>query len=232
MAGVLFDKNQTELCQFPGGKGGDYTIPDSVTNISGTFWACDKLTNVVMGTNITSIPDGLFEHCTSLNNIVIPKSVTSIGIFAFLGCASLTTVTIPFGVTNIGNQAFSYCPQLIAIYFLGNAPTNIGMDPFDFVTLYYLPGTSGWEASFMNYPTALWLPEMRSDNNSYGIHTNQFGFTLNWASGQTVVVEACTNLFNPDWQPLQTNTLTSGSAYFSDPQWMNYPGRFYRLRSP
>jgi hypothetical protein len=47
-----------------------------------------------------------------------------------------------------------------------------------------------------------------------------------------VVVEACTNLSNPDWQPMQTNLLTTGSAYFSDPQWTNYPNRFYRLRSP
>jgi hypothetical protein len=47
-----------------------------------------------------------------------------------------------------------------------------------------------------------------------------------------VVVEACTNLANPDWQPVQTNLLATGSVYFSDPQWTNYPGRFYRLRSP
>ena len=33
----------------------------------------------------------------------------------------------------------------------------------------------------------------------------------------TVVVEASTNLANPTWTPLATNTLTSGSAYFSDP---------------
>jgi hypothetical protein len=46
------------------------------------------------------------------------------------------------------------------------------------------------------------------------------------------VVEACTNLSNPVWQPVQTNTFTAGTAYFSDPQWTNYPGRFYRLRSP
>jgi hypothetical protein len=41
-----------------------------------------------------------------------------------------------------------------------------------------------------------------------------------------------TNLANPTWYPLQTNTLTGGSFYFSDPQWTNYPGRFYRIRSP
>ncbi len=37
--GVLFDKNQTTLIQFPGGKAGSYTIPMSVTNIGdGVFW--------------------------------------------------------------------------------------------------------------------------------------------------------------------------------------------------
>jgi hypothetical protein len=63
------------------------------------------------------------------------------------------------------------------------------------------------------------------------MQTNQFGFNINWATGQTVAVEACTNLANPAWQPVQTNTLMTGTAYFSDPQWTNYPNRFYRLRS-
>ena len=47
-----------------------------------------------------------------------------------------------------------------------------------------------------------------------------------------VVVEASTDLAQPLWAPVGTNTLTDGSSYFSDPQWTNYPGRFYRLRSP
>jgi hypothetical protein len=46
-----------------------------------------------------------------------------------------------------------------------------------------------------------------------------------------IVVEACTNLANPIWLSLSTNILTGDSSYFSDPQWTNYPGRFYRLRS-
>jgi hypothetical protein len=36
-------------------------------------------------------------------------------------------------------------------------------------------------------------------------------------------------LANLQWCPVQTNTLTEGSAYFTDPQWTNYPARFYRL---
>jgi uncharacterized delta-60 repeat protein len=67
---------------------------------------------------------------------------------------------------------------------------------------------------------------------SFGVRTNQFGFNINWASGMVVVVEACTNLAHPIWSPVGTNTLISGSSYFSDPAWTNYPGRFYRLRSP
>ena len=29
-----------------------------------------------------------------------------------------------------------------------------------------------------------------------------------------------------------TITRTGGSSYFSDPDWTNYPSRFYRLRGP
>jgi hypothetical protein len=64
------------------------------------------------------------------------------------------------------------------------------------------------------------------------VRNNQFGFNINWARGQTVVVEACTNLANPVWSPVGTNMLTGGSSYFSDPAWTNHPGRYYRLRSP
>jgi hypothetical protein len=46
------------------------------------------------------------------------------------------------------------------------------------------------------------------------------------------VVEASTTLANATWSPISTSTLISGSSYFTDPQWTNYPTRFYRLRSP
>jgi hypothetical protein len=55
--------------------------------------------------------------------------------------------------------------------------------------------------------------------------------TVSWASNATVVVEASTNLAVLDWQPLQTNTIvaTNGFFFFSDANWTNYPGRFYRV---
>jgi hypothetical protein len=66
---------------------------------------------------------------------------------------------------------------------------------------------------------------------SIGVRTNRFGFTISWATNIPVVVEAC-SMTNPTWAPLQTNTLTGGTCYFSDPQWTNYPVRCYCLRSP
>ena len=127
------------------------------------------------------------------------------------------------------------CNNLTAVYFQGNAP-SVGSSVFDGdnnATVYYLPGTTGWGTR--RYP--VFRPrcgnrKCKSSDASFGVRTNQFGFNINWASGQVVVVEACTDLANPTWFPLQTNTLTGDSCYFSDPDWTNYPGRLYRLRSP
>ncbi len=212
IAGVLFDKSQTLLVEFPGGKVGSYTIPNSVT----------------------SIGNYAFEFCTSLTSVTIPNSVSSIGGNAFVNCTSLNSVTIPSSVTSIGVYAFAYSANLSAIFFNGNAPVFFGSSLFYLspVTVYYLPGTTGWDATFAGRPPVLWNPLAQTGDGSFGVRTNQFGFNVTGSSNLVIVVEGCTNLFNSDWQPVQTNTLTTGSAYFSDPQWTNYPGRFYRLRSP
>jgi hypothetical protein len=78
----------------------------------------------------------------------------------------------------------------------------------------------------------LWDMQVQTSNTSFGVRTNQFGFTITGTSNLVIVVEACTNLVNPARSVVGTNTLTGGSSYFSDPQWTNHPARFYRLRSP
>jgi hypothetical protein len=99
---------------------------------------------------------------------------------------------------------------------------------------YYLPGTTGWGSAFGGIPTALWsLPYPLILGNSLDVRSNQFSFTVSWATNLDVVVEASTNPASSFWQPIQTNTLIGGTSYFSDPQWTNYPSRFYRIiRSP
>jgi len=88
-----------------------------------------------------------------------------------------------------------------------------------------------------NHFTPLWVTIFLSQfvlNNGpgFGVQTNKFCFIISWATNLSVVVEACTNLTSPVWRPVQTNTLTGGSSYFSDPAWTNHPSRYYRLRSP
>jgi hypothetical protein len=93
-----------------------------------------------------------------------------------------------------------------------------------------LPGTTGWGPFFDNRPAIGWNPQVQPD--SFGVYTNQFGFSMTGNSGLAVVVEASTSLATTTWIPLATNTLNSGSAYFSDAQWTNYSSRYYRLRWP
>jgi hypothetical protein len=64
------------------------------------------------------------------------------------------------------------------------------------------------------------------------VQANQFGFSITGTPNIPLVVEAGTNLTGTNWTALQTCTLTNGSVSFSDPQWTNYPSRFYRIRSP
>ena len=126
---------------------------------------------------------------------------------------------------------------------MGDAPTvdagdfhgysDIGFDP---ATVYYLPGTIGWTSTFAGLPTALWyLPTPRilnSPNRSVNVQSNGFGFAISWATNSAIVVESCTNMADPVWVPLWTNTLVNGTTSFSDPLWTNSPGRYYRISAP
>jgi hypothetical protein len=73
--------------------------------------------------------------------------------------------------------------------------------------VYYLPGATGWNPTFAGRPTQLWKPLVRTHDASFGLRTNQFGFTIDWAGNRSVIVEACTNLTQPGWAPVATNVL-------------------------
>ncbi|HEY3863885.1 MAG TPA: hypothetical protein VGO59_18565 [Verrucomicrobiae bacterium] len=77
-----------------------------------------------------------------------------------------------------------------------------------------------------------WNPQIQTSNGSFGVSNNQFGFNITGTANIPIVVEARANPSSPLWTPLRQLTVTNGLAYFSDPQWTSFPGRFYRIRSP
>ncbi len=210
-------------------------IPNNVNSIGDrAFVWCIGLTSLTFGNSLTSIGNGAFMWCVSLTSVELPNSLVNLGSGAFENCLSLVSLTFGDGVTNIGSQAFYYCPNLTEAYFEGNAPGLGAPDVFAYtpdVIVYYLPGTTNWVSSFAGRPTMLWNPHMQNDA-TFGVQANQFGFTIAGTSNLTVVAESCTNLLNPVWFPVGTNTLAGGSSYFGDPLWTNYPVRFYRIHSP
>jgi hypothetical protein len=98
--GVLFDKSQTVLLQYPGGKSRSYTIPNTVIDIGG----------------------GVFASNNRLTEVTIPNGVVSIRTRAFSGCTSLRSVTMPSSVAGFGDLVFASCTNLTGVYFQGNAP--------------------------------------------------------------------------------------------------------------
>jgi len=156
------------------------------------------------------------------------------------------TATAILTITNSGNSALTVTSIGYPSGFTGAWSGSIAAGNSTNVTVTFAPGmvttysgtvtvnsdkTSGGNTISVSGTGTIWRPEAQ-DDESFGVRTNQFGFNINWVTGRVVVVDACTDLSRPVWSPLQTNTLTNGSAYFSDPQWSNFIDRFYRIRAP
>lgn len=235
------------------------TIPASVTNIGEyVFYACTGLTNLTLPDSVSSIPSGLCQNCTGLREIAFGSGVTSIGSGAFRGCTDLTKLEIAGSITNIMTRAFDGCNKLVSVT-LGSSVSNIADAAFLNCTqlraacfrgdapaaaavvfsteqpamVYYTPGTTGWGETFGGLPTAPWVPRIVTDDGNFGVRGDQFGFNIAWWDANLpVVVEACPDLSAPVWSSLATNVFVDGLSSFSDPQWTDYPVRFYRVRMP
>ena len=202
------------------------------------------LTNVTLGNGVNSIGGGAFSG-DPISSLYIPGSVNLIEGSAF-DATGLTNVIFGAGVSSIEDMAFQQSYILRDVLFLGNAPTVInissdhGVFAFSPPRVYYLPGTTGWSNSFGSCiyngydaaPAVLWNPLIQTSGSNFGVHNSQFGFDITGNSNIPIVVEACTNLRNPVWTPLTNVTLTNGSVHFSDPQWTNYPTRYYGIGFP
>ena len=147
LGGVLFDKAQTNLLQFPAGlSAANYVVPGSVTRIGGhafekatklfaitfdaalnaigdyAFNGCYQLPDLTIPDDVISIGGEAFDGCLSIHSLSLGANLASIGEGAFYGCIQLTGVTIPNSVTNIGSQAFGNCSSLAGITVSASNP--------------------------------------------------------------------------------------------------------------
>ncbi len=128
--GVLFNKLQTTLLQYPIAKAGfSYTIPSSVTTVGNLAFAdCSGLASLTIPNSVTTIGPVAFVSCTSLTGVTIPNSVTTIGDGSFAYCTSLASVNIPGSVSVIGDFAFGSCNRLKDISVDETNPSFGSMD--------------------------------------------------------------------------------------------------------
>lgn len=126
--GVLFDKNVTKLVFFPLGRGGSYTIPETVTEIAtGVFRGNEVLTEIVIGANMEKIGNEAFRGCIELKTVRIEDGDKPLTIedSAFQQCSSIVTITLPGRVKEIGDYAFYWMDSLRLVQF-GEGITEIG----------------------------------------------------------------------------------------------------------
>src|ERR1017187_1035026 len=123
---VLFNTPQTSLIEFPGGIGGSYTIPATVTNIGQAFIGNSLMAISVNAANkiYTNLAGVLFDKSKTflisspggaVGSYTVPSNVTAIVSASFEYSTGVTSVTIGTNVSSIGLFAFYDCPNLAAI---------------------------------------------------------------------------------------------------------------------
>ena len=131
--GVLFNKDKTEIYVFPRSKEGNYTIPNSVTEISSNqFSQCTGLTGITIPNSVTQIVDNPFngnlksikvsegnKYFCSYDGVLFNKDKTEI-----LFCVgNKKEFVIPNGVKSISG-AFNDCSNLTSVT-IPNSVTSV-----------------------------------------------------------------------------------------------------------
>ena len=111
--GVLFDKAQTVLLEYPHKKtDSDYTVPDGVHTINtAVFSGNEYLVNVSLPDSIKTIGESAFEACENLTTVTASESIKleTLGDFAFRDCTGLVSVRLGSSLKSIGTRAFYNC---------------------------------------------------------------------------------------------------------------------------
>lgn len=113
---ILFTKDKKTLIISSREISGDYSIPNTVTNISPfAFSDCKKLNTILIPESVSVISERAFSNCSNLQSLVIPNSVNVIGSWAFSNCINLKSATLSNSLKSIEQGIFSDCNSLSSI---------------------------------------------------------------------------------------------------------------------
>ncbi len=176
--GVLFNKNQTVLVQYPTAREGEYIIPESVNLIGNyAFAGCIGTTSLIIPEGVEEIAPNAFYKFKGLQEIQLPSTLKTIGEDAFFGCVNLQEIKIPDSVTNIGAGAFANCKSL-ELVDIPNYVKEIGDSAFykcEKLKFTYIPDSCIYAGAYMfNYCHSLEKVIVGA-----GIGKIQVGFFLN-----------------------------------------------------
>lgn len=87
------------------------------------------VTDLVISSGITAIPNQAFRKSYALTNVKLPTGLTDIGNDVFMDCTSITKLDLPSGIKTIGNQLFAGCTSLTSADFPASI-TSIGTGLF------------------------------------------------------------------------------------------------------
>jgi len=129
---TVVSASQTRVI-FQNGTENYYSVSGELTRSIVNGWG-DTITEVEIGTSVTSIGDNAFYdnsnvyRYNALTSITIPNSVTSIGIHPFCWCSGLTSLTIPSSVSSLSQDVFFH--QYFSYLTIEN--TNISIATYAF----------------------------------------------------------------------------------------------------
>jgi len=96
IGGTLLNQDATALLQYPGGVGGNYTVPLSVNRIAAdAFYGCIRMAAVTIGVNVTNIGPRAFCGCTNLSAVYFQGNAPRARLTVFSGDPKATVYYPP-----------------------------------------------------------------------------------------------------------------------------------------
>lgn len=107
--GVLLSGDGKDILWFPMGKGGEYTLPSTVTTVGDYAFRNCRIETFHFADGLTSIGKYAFYN-SSVKEVSLPSTVKQIPTGLFQKCADLTTVHLGKNTELLGDYVFDGCP--------------------------------------------------------------------------------------------------------------------------